>query len=201
MVDVGANVGQFARKLFRAGYKGRVLSFEPFPEARNALIRAASSNARWQIGPAVALGRESACACLHIAGNSVSSSLLPMESLHLEASAASAEIGTVPVDVRRLDDVLDSMAVQEDRLFLKLDTQGSEKAILEGSSKLLHRVVGLKIELSFAPLYVGQPLFDEVYEFVRAQGFEAWSMAPAFRDGRTGRLLQCDVVFFRVTTC
>lgn len=192
VIDVGANVGQFASNLFRAGYSGHILSFEPFPDARAELVRAASSNSRWAIGPAIALGKESGTALLHVAGNSISSSLLPMESLHLDAAPRSAEIGAIPVDVRRLDDVLASLGVVEERLFLKLDTQGSEKSILEGVGAIFERVDGIKIELSFAPLYTGQPLFDEVYGFLRDRGFEPWDITPGFRDGRTGRLLQSD---------
>ncbi len=197
VVDVGANVGQFASNLFRSGYKGRILSFEPFPDARAELLRAAAAHARWTIGPAVALGKESSTALLHVAANSISSSLLPMESLQIEAAPHSAEIGSIPVDVRRLDDVLASLQIAENRFFLKLDTQGTEKAILEGASAALHRIAGIKIELTFAPLYTGQPLFHEVYEFIRTRGFEPWDITPGFRDDRTGRLLQSDFVFLR----
>lgn len=197
VIDVGANVGQFASSLFRAGYGGRILSFEPFPDARNELLRISSSNSRWDVGPQVALGNESTVGLLHIAANSISSSLLPMESLHVNAAPHSAEVGTVLVDVRRLDDVLASLRIPEERFFLKLDTQGTEKTILEGSSALLHRITGIKIELSLVPLYVGQPLFDEMYQFITARGFAIWDITPGFRDNWTGRLLQSDFVFFR----
>jgi FkbM family methyltransferase len=197
VIDVGANVGQFASSLFRAGYTGRVLSFEPFVDARNELVNMSSSNPRWMVGPPVALGCKSATGLLHIARNSISSSLLPMECLHVNAAPQSAELGTVPVDVRRLDDVLTSLGFADETFFLKLDTQGTEKAILEGSSALLHRIAGIKIELSFVPLYVGQPLFDEVQGFITARAFEIWDVTPGFRDTQTGRLLQSDFVFFR----
>lgn len=197
VIDVGANIGQFACNLFRAGYNGRVLSFEPFLDARNELVNMSSSNPRWMVGPPVALGCQSATGLLHIAGNSISSSLLPMEPLQVNAAPHSAELGTVPVDVRRLDDVLTSLGVAEETFFLKLDTQGTEKAILEGSSALFQRIAGIKIELSFVPLYVGQPLFDEVHGFIIARGFEIWDVTPGFRDTRTGRLLQSDFLFLR----
>ena len=47
--------------------------------------------------------------------------------------------------------------------FIKLDTQGSELAILQGASSVLaDSVFGLEIEVAFAELYKGQPLFSDV---------------------------------------
>ena len=49
-----------------------------------------------------------------------------------------------------------------DLRFLKLDTQGSELAILEGAGRLLDDCLGIEVEVEFAPLYIGQPLFTDV---------------------------------------
>jgi FkbM family methyltransferase len=198
VVDVGANEGQFAAGLFEAGYNGNILSFEPLISARERLTAAAAKNPRWQVAPPLALGSQPAKAILHVAGNSISSSLLPMEKLHVQAARNSAEVGQQSVEVERLDNVLSWVTrVDPRRIFLKLDTQGTEKAILEGARGVIDRVEGIKLELSFASLYSGQPLFDEVYEYIRSLGFLLWDIVPGFRHDGTARLLQCDAVFFR----
>ena len=67
-------------------------------------------------------------------------------------------------------DTLDE-ALREEGLtdidFIKLDTQGSELAILQGASSVLtDSVFGLEIEVAFTELYKGQPLFADVDLFL-----------------------------------
>jgi hypothetical protein len=47
VLDVGANVGQFAADIRRSGYGGQLLSFEPVPEAYAALVRSMASDRNW----------------------------------------------------------------------------------------------------------------------------------------------------------
>ena len=58
----------------------------------------------------------------------------------------------------------------------KLDTQGSELAILKGSIDNLSEACMIDIEVEFNPLYQGQALFHEVDAFLRGQGFALWRL-------------------------
>lgn len=56
--------------------------------------------------------------------------------------------------------------------FIKVDTQGSELDVLQGAEKTLSNgPFGLEVEVEFAPLYSGQPLFPDLYRFVTERDF------------------------------
>src|SRR6516162_3730174 len=55
VIDVGANVGQFALALRYIGYRGEILSFEPIPDAYAALARRMRGDERWH-GRPIAIG-------------------------------------------------------------------------------------------------------------------------------------------------
>ena len=120
-VDAGAHVGYFTVVLSRrVGPGGRVLAFEPEPrnfellKANCILNGAGNASLRRQ-----ALGDRAGPASLHLGGDNLGD-----HRLH-----ATPDRATVAVDVVRLDDVLGGGPID----FLKLDTQGSEAAILAGA--------------------------------------------------------------------
>lgn len=201
VVDVGANDGGFVRELRAAGHAGAVLSFEPLAAAYQQLTRAAAGDTAWQVAPRCALGANTGVATLHVAGNSVSSSLLPMLPAHLEAAPESLEIDNETVTVQRLDDIRLPLLDAAQRLFIKIDTQGFELPVLLGAGRTLERCVAMQLELSLLPLYQGQALWQEVIRWLGEHSFEAWDLVGGFRDPADGRLLQFDGVFVRLGAC
>ena len=85
-LDVGANTGQFAQDLRASGYRGHIVSFEPLSDAHAALLVTASWDPLWDVADRCAVGAGDRWAEINIAGNSYSSSLLPMLDLHREAA-------------------------------------------------------------------------------------------------------------------
>jgi FkbM family methyltransferase len=92
--------------------------------------------------------------------------------------------------------------------FAKVDVQGAELAVLEGGrNHLAANLVGLEVEVEFAELYTGQPLFGEIEAFVREQlGLELWDLRKAYwkyeQEKHTpgpikGRLVFGDALFLR----
>lgn len=195
--DVGANMGQFAEKLLDAGFPGRIVSFEPSTGAHSTLIKRAERDARWSIAPRMALGDHSGTISLNLAGNSVSSSVLPMLPSHGNAAPESRYVGSEIVDLRTLDGVNAEFATDLERVFLKLDVQGFESSVLQGAEQFLRRVSGIQIELSLVPLYDGERLFHPMLHDLEERGYELWSVVPGFFDPETSRLLQVDAIFFR----
>lgn len=200
VLDVGANDGGYGRFLRAGGYQGEILSFEPLAEAHRALLETAACDTHWHIAPRMALGAEDCEIEINVAGNSTSSSILPMQELHAQAAPQSRYVGVERVPLRRLDHVSHPVIERARTIFLKVDTQGYEVPMLQGAEALLPRLKGVQLELSLAPLYEGQALYLEMIELLCAEGFELWSIIPGFTDPCTGRMLQMDGVFFRVET-
>lgn len=56
--------------------------------------------------------------------------------------------------------------------FLSIDAQGAELDIINGASKLLHdNIVGVLCETAFSEIYSGQPLFCDIQERLKNDGF------------------------------
>jgi FkbM family methyltransferase len=200
VLDVGANTGQFARQCRAAGYRGKILSFEPSASAHVELLHSAASDSLWTVADRMALGATNGEIEINIALNSYSSSILPMLDAHLSAAPNSAYLQKEKVPLRRLDDALaDLLAATTPghTIFLKLDVQGYESHVLAGASQLLANTVALQLEMSLLPLYAGETLMPQMQANLITKGFELWDFEPSFRDPATGRLLQVDGIFLR----
>lgn len=195
VVDVGAARGGFAQEVRAFGYRGRILSFEPLAEAYADLTAVCADDPAWEARRS-ALGSEPGSAEINVASNSDSSSLLPMSASHRDAEPDISYVGTETITVDRLDDVAPEVLQDSSRPFLKIDTQGFERAVLAGGEQTLERCVGLQLELSFVTLYDGGMLVDEALSFAYDHGFVLVGLDQGFTDPG-GAVLQADGVFAR----
>lgn len=196
--DIGANEGQFASELRSVGFFGELVSFEPLTSARKKLLSLAENDRKWSVHPQAAVGDQDGLIEINIAGNSVSSSVLPMLESHSDAAVGSAYVASEKVPIIRLDSVAEQYLRPDSNLFIKIDTQGYEWKVLDGASETLKRAKGVLCELSLVPLYEGQRLWLDVIERLEAEGFTLWAIQKGFTDIRDGRSLQVDAIFLRL---
>jgi FkbM family methyltransferase len=207
VVDIGANPidGDPPYKaMFERGLC-TVLGFEPQMDAFAALAGRESPRETylpWAVGDG---GRHT----LHLCQAPGMTSLFKPDPRMLALFHLFPEFGkvvaTAEIQTRRLDDVAELAAVD----FLKMDVQGSELAVLEGGRGKLAAAVAVQTEISFLPLYEGQPVFDQVDRELRRQGFvphafaaiKRWGIAPLVvnNDPRQAlnQLLEADIVYVR----
>lgn len=196
--DVGANVGQYGAELRgHIGYRGRIISFEPMKTAHRALVKLAAADRLWDAAPRAAVGAKNGKAMMNIAGNSVSSSILPMLHSHTDAAPQSRYCASEEVPLVTLDSIAGKYLEDDSVVFLKIDTQGYECEVLTGATETLSRIVGMQVELSLIPLYDGQMLMPDMLKKVADLGFELWGLSPTFAAPETGRMLQVDATFFK----
>jgi FkbM family methyltransferase len=197
VLDVGANTGPYARELRRAGYSGRIVSFEPQSSAYRELAAACADDPLWECRR-LAIGQRNGEAELHLAGNSSSSSLLDMSRQHLASAPESRFVGQEVVSVASLDSLRRELVRLDDRVYLKIDVQGLELEVLRGAVETLRQVVLVEAELSLVQLYDGAPLYAEVIDHLAGEEFGLLSLEPVFLDPADGRVLQLDGVFGRI---
>jgi len=199
VLDVGANIGQYGRRLRALGFAGRIISFEPLSSALPMLRAASAGDPAWEVHP-FGLGEHETVGTINVSANSCSSSLLDTMARHVEAAPGARYVGQEPVSVRRLDAVMPGLGLAETPVHLKIDTQGYELNVLKGTGAALSRVHTVEVELSLVPLYKDGPEFEEVYGWLAGQGFHLVFAAPAFIDTATGEWLQIDGIFTRSAT-
>lgn len=197
VLDVGANFGQFGEEVISSGHPARVVSFEPLSHAHRILSDNAAKHPNWTVHERCALGAEESTTVIHIAGNYASSSLLDMTSLHTDAAPNTANIGSEEVKVLTLDSLFHTYAKEDDKVLLKIDTQGFELQVLMGSQAILDRVDGLLVEMSFVELYAGQVLWKDLIAWIEARGFKLWSIDQYLVDPHSFRTLQAEAIFLR----
>ncbi len=193
--DIGANTGQFALDFIKAGFKETIFSFEPQTEAFSILSKNTLKYKKWKAFNS-ALGNTDGQAIINISANSVSSSILHIEELHIQAAPQSKYIGQEKIPIKKLDTFVNEIGL-EDKFFLKIDAQGYECKILEGADECFQKIYALQLEIACAELYKGEKLFDEMKAYIESRGFYISSIESGFTDPQTGCLLQAEVIFLK----
>ena len=196
ILDVGANTGQYASLMLDLHFEGNIVSFEPLSAAYQRLLIASKKYKNWR-AENMAIGDMDGEIEINISENSYSSSILPMLPEHLMNAPASRYINKEKVAIHKLDTIAPGFVQPDSRVFLKIDTQGYEKNVLDGAGRFLTDVTGLQVEMSLIPLYSQGILFQEMISFLREKGFQLYSLELGFSSEKTGQLLQMDGVFFR----
>ena len=170
LVDVGGHHGAFALLARELGYAGPIISFEPGSAAYRTLVRKAAPDSGWRVRN-VALGDTNGRATLTVPIQPATASLLPWRG-GLEARRGwqlAHPVREEQTEIRCLDDELSEGC--ENRVFLKVDTQGYDLRVLAGATQTLERVHALQVELAVDPVYEGAPDLVESLGWLRSRGF------------------------------
>ncbi len=220
VVDIGSEALAFENDVYAPlmrSWPAQVLGFDPFDQddAAEPKSQAAASHGRTYAirtlkrfvgggGPALFRQNRMRATSSLLPGNA---DLVSQFSLLGEALET---VATEAVETHRLDDILaaeDGFGGPID--FLKIDVQGGSLAVLEGASHSLARTLVCHVEVEFAEVYQGEPLFAEIDRFMRAQGFGLLDFAHLGRQRyktfdssatyffHAGRLLWGDAIYVR----
>ncbi len=193
VLDVGANVGQFAAMLHVILPEARIYSFEPLGDCFERL-QFSMKNVPNFTPLNIALGDQAGSLAFERNAATVSSSFLKLTEVHKMAFPHTRDANIVTVEVERLDDLAERLVIV-DPLLVKIDVQGYEDRVLRGGEQTIKRAQLIIAETSFERLYEGQALFDDIYRVLTGWGFAYTGSLDQLSDPSTGRTLQEDSVF------
>jgi FkbM family methyltransferase len=207
VLDVGANVGQFARDLRRSGFRGRMVSVEPVPAFVERLEKEAADDPQWSVH-GLALGRTEGTVPLRV--QRTFSSVLPASDYGKQRfptlRQGAEEEHIVDVPLRRLETLLTEQFGESGgdgtspRIFLKMDTQGFDLEVFRGLGAWAEHVVGLQSEVSLLPIYEQMPRMAEAIAEYEKGGFEISGLYPVTSEP-DGRVIEYDCVMVRAGAC
>lgn len=198
MIDVGANVGDTARRMLEEFPGATVHAFEPAPETFKLLQARVAGNPRIKTYP-VACGSSVGSIDFHVTANNWCSSVLPPSDLGKRYYGdwyATKQVVKVPLTT------LDRWASEHhiNRVdFIKCDAQGFDLEVLKGATGVLQNGVrAINCECQFAPEYEGCATFSQVDRFLAEQGYALHQVHEVWSKGDEEQTSYADALWLRV---
>lgn len=194
VLDVGANIGQYANGIIENGYKGDIWSIEPLPNEFLILKKKSEKYKCWKVFNCAFGLKDSEGYINYYKKESVISSILEFHSDFNHQ----AEVIKEKIKIVNGDNFLKHQPTRHKNIFLKIDCQGYEKFILDGLKKSIKYFKGIKIETSIQNTYNGESKYYEIIQFFRNLDYELWSVENIAMDQTKGRFKQIDLTFFKI---
>jgi len=191
IVDVGANVGQFALFALKRFPKATIYSFEPLEDCWNKFDSVIGPDTRVRLYR-YGIGQEDSTSLINVTNENDSSSILTPSGAQ-EESFGTVVVERKNIELRRLASLLTSNDLVAPAL-LKIDVQGFELDVLKGSKELLNCFDCIYVEASYVELYRYQALAGDVVGFLQENGFEMRGVFNQYADNKRGPL-QADFLF------
>ncbi len=195
VIDVGANIGQFATATSKFYPNCKIYSFEPVPDCYEQLVE----NTKKIQGLKTynnALGNSNVEIPFYQNSHSHASSALKVSDYQKENLPLTKNYKEIKVKCLRLDDFQFEPTL-EAPILLKLDVQGFEKQVLEGGEKFIQNVEYVLLEVSFISMYDNEPLFDEMNEYLKKNNFEIIAPIGSLQMNNDSATAQLDMFYKR----
>ncbi len=155
-LDIGANIGKYS-ELILEKTNSELYSFEPLPKAYSKLSKLKKKYKNRLSCFNYALGDFNGSQNLYY-NNSISEKASLIENLDDLSFVGNSNKNKMKIKVRKLDDI--SFLFKKKIDFIKIDTEGYEKNVLEGGRKLLkrHKPKFIQIEFNWHQLINNQTL-------------------------------------------
>ena len=194
IIDIGANEGQFAMKIGAVFPNSKIYCFEPLKKAFEQLKSTFSSNTRIVVHN-LGLGEVNEERQIFRNEYSPSSSILEMLDLHKSNFDYAVNTTAEEISIRKLDGIFPGEIGKP--LLIKIDVQGYEMHVLKGGESVINQADVIIIETSFYHLYKDQPLFEDIYDYLKCRGFRYAGNVEQLVSPADQKILQADAVFIK----
>ncbi|MCK9351792.1 MAG: FkbM family methyltransferase [Candidatus Pacebacteria bacterium] len=169
--DVGANIGQTTYKYKKLFQKAEIYGFEPFPEVFEKYSELFKRDKHVHAEP-IALSKENGTADFYSNNLHYTNSLLPNNPEYTDGNERYDPIATLRVKTETLDSYCEKHKIERIHI-LKMDVQGGELLVLQGSKKMLGNgsIDMIFTEVEFLEMYKRQPLMQDIASFLTPYGF------------------------------
>jgi FkbM family methyltransferase len=176
VLDVGANIGQFAMQLRESGYTGLIISFEPVFAVFEQLRENCKDDPLWEARN-YALGAETGNLQINVSKYSVFSSILNQTAKAIDFDERAKIASIEKIKVVALDDFFVS-EFAEKSIFMKIDTQGFEQHVLRGALQSLRQIKGIQLEIPVVHLYENTWTLEAAVAEMKELGFTIAQVRP-----------------------
>ncbi len=193
VIDVGANIGQFAIASVRLFENAAVFPIEPDARVARKLRSTLPPSIRENVLE-TAVGDIVGTALLHVNRDPQMSSLLPIGSDQAKSFPRSQVVGKVEVSITTLDALFANQSLPAP-ILLKIDVQGFEDRVIRGATAFLTAVDWVLMEVSFSALYEGNRDFDSIIALMASQGFRFVRPVDFHTSPTTEEITEMDALF------
>jgi FkbM family methyltransferase len=174
VIDAGGNVGQYASFLRnKVGYRGKILTIEPMPNAIKELNDKFQKDKKWCLEQCAISNTETTAEFNILAGDQMSSLLKPSSANTDVLENLQSIVKTIQVKVKTIDSIFEKNEFCQNtkNIYLKLDIQGKELDALRGCKNNLSKIVAMQAELNVMSIYEGIDKYHHVMKEVESMGF------------------------------
>jgi FkbM family methyltransferase len=193
--DVGANVGHFTESYLQLFDGATVHAFEPHPEAFRRLAERFQGSQRVFLNNC-GVGDRQGQLLFNISSDMGSSSFLAFspDSPYVRGIGVST-VEALEVPVVTIDSYCQAKGIEHID-FMKLDVQGFERKVLEGSAEMLarHAIGAIQVEIVFRNFYKESLSFLDIEQCLQAHGYTLRCIYDIY-PSEGAQIFQCDAIY------
>ena len=170
VIDIGAYHGDVSKVMSHLFPNAAIYAFEPNPGQYQKMKRSCYKLNNF-IPINIALSNKGGRKTnFYVNAYAPASSLLPPSATYKKIDKRVTKLTKISIMTTALDIYFNDKKLKKN-IFIKMDTQGTEKLVLQGGRKILEQASIVHIETSFKKLYKNQCLFNDIYEILTGFGY------------------------------